>query len=84
MRIELSSQSEKQLRKLKSNQELYRRINAGLDDIAENPNLGKPLGGGFEGVRSCRVGNWRILYELYRRQLRILVIRIAHRREAYR
>jgi mRNA interferase RelE/StbE len=84
MRIELSSQAEKQLRKQKSNRELYRRLNIALDEIAANPLIGKLLDGDFKDARAWRVGDWRILYEVYRRQLRILVIRIAHRREVYR
>jgi mRNA interferase RelE/StbE len=84
MRIELSSQAEKQLRKLKPNRELYHRLQAALDEIASEPDLGKLLGGGFQGVRSLRIGDWRILYEVYRGQMRILVVRIAHRREVYR
>jgi len=84
MRIELSSQAEKQLRKQKSNRELYRRLNLALDEIAANPLIGKLLDGEFKGVRALRVGDWRILYEIYRKQLRILVIRIAHRREVYK
>ena len=31
-----------------------------------------------------RVGDYRILYEIHDRELLVLVIRIAHRREAYR
>jgi mRNA interferase RelE/StbE len=84
MRIELSSQAEKQIRKMKANRDLYRRVNRALDEIAINPHLGKLLNGDLRGIRACRVGDWRILYEVYHRQLRVLILRIAHRREVYR
>jgi mRNA interferase RelE/StbE len=31
-----------------------------------------------------RVGNYRIVYEVYDRELLVLVIRVAHRSSAYR
>ncbi|MGH7870262.1 MAG: type II toxin-antitoxin system RelE family toxin [Candidatus Dormibacteraceae bacterium] len=31
-----------------------------------------------------RVGDWRILYEIYEDQVVILVVQIGHRREVYR
>jgi mRNA interferase RelE/StbE len=39
------------------------------------------VGGGLWRVRS---GNYRIVYEIRDRELRILVVRVGHRREVYR
>lgn len=38
------------------------------------------------GADACRlrVGDWRVIYQLRDDQLLILVVRLAHRREAYR
>ncbi len=84
MQIEISNLAKKQLRKAKSDSELYKRLNNALDDLAANPNLGKLLEGDLKGVRAWRVGDWRILYQVYKSQLRILIIRIAPRKQVYR
>ncbi|MBM3327316.1 MAG: type II toxin-antitoxin system mRNA interferase toxin, RelE/StbE family [Calditrichaeota bacterium] len=83
MKIELSNQAEKQLRKLFKNRELYWCLNASLDQIAEKPLAGKLLNGSYKDVRSLRVGKFRILYEIHSGQMCILVIRITHRKGAY-
>jgi mRNA interferase RelE/StbE len=41
-----------------------------------------PLSGSFEGLYKLRVGDYRVIYALS--PDRVLVIRVAHRREAYR
>ena len=84
MRIELSSTASKQLRKLKRHKEMYQRVNAALDEIAENPYSGKHMDSEFAGVRSKRVGDWRILYEIMGEIAVVVVIRIADRKEVYR
>ena len=84
MRIELSSTAAKQLRKLKRHKVMYQRVNAALDEIAENPYSSKLMDGEFAGVRSKRAGDWRILYEIMGEIAVIVVIRIADRKEVYR
>jgi mRNA interferase RelE/StbE len=41
-----------------------------------------PLSGPFEGLYKLRVGDYRVIYTLAAE--RVLVVRIAHRREVYR
>ncbi|MDE0082092.1 MAG: type II toxin-antitoxin system RelE/ParE family toxin [Gammaproteobacteria bacterium] len=60
------------------------RIVAAIDRLAEAPYLGVALKGGLKGLRRIRVGNYRILYEIRHDQLVVLVVRVVHRREAYR
>ena len=60
------------------------RIVAAIDRLAEAPYLGTALKGGLKGLRRSRVGNYRILYEIRHHELVVLVVRVAHRREAYR
>ncbi len=61
------------------------RIRAAIDLLAENP---KPPGcvalQGEPGVFRVRVGDFRILYEVLDGLLLVQVVRIGHRREAYR
>lgn len=46
--------------------------------------MSKPLGYEFEGMRSARRGDYRVLFTLDDEARVLLVIRIAHRADAYR
>ena len=59
-------------------------IVAAIDRLAEIPHLGAALKGDLRGLRRLRVGDYRILYEIEDDELIVLVVRVAHRREAYR
>ncbi len=52
--------------------------------LSNNPFIGKKLGGEHEGKRSIRVWPYRILYEIYKNKLLVLVIRIRHRKDVYK
>jgi len=55
-----------------------------IDRLREEPNAGGVLKGEFAGLRRLRVGSYRIIYEVIRDQLVVLVVRVAHRRDVYR
>jgi len=56
-----------------------------LGPIADNPQrLGKPLLGEFEGLRSARRGDYRIIYEVFEDDQVVLIHRVQHRRDVYR
>ena len=60
-----------------------RRIVERIDvDLAEHPGKDKALAGPFKGLFSYRVGAYRIVYTLLGQA--ILVLRVAHRSDAYR
>ena len=50
--------------------------------LAANPNAGAPLAGKFRGMRRLRGGDYRAIYETTNDG--VLVLRIRHRRHAYR
>lgn len=56
-----------------------------IDDLVATP---RPEGvrklSGSEDKYRIRVGDYRILYQIKDRELIVLVVRIAHRRDAYR
>ncbi|MEA1903719.1 MAG: type II toxin-antitoxin system RelE/ParE family toxin [Actinomycetota bacterium] len=53
--------------------------------IASNPQqLGKPLLGELEGLRSARRGDYRIIYEIVEPDRVVLIHWIQHRRDVYR
>ena len=60
------------------------RIATAIDRLAETPHLGTALKGDLRGLRRLRVGDHRILYEIRDEELVVLVVRVAHRRDAYR
>ena len=60
------------------------RIVAHIDRLAENPHLGTTLKGDLRGLRRIRVGDYRVIYEVQNSVLVVLVVRVAHRRDAYR
>jgi mRNA interferase RelE/StbE len=53
--------------------------------LAENPHrVGKPLHGDLEGLWSARRGSYRVVYSIDDEVITIVILRIAHRRDAYR
>ena len=60
------------------------RIVAAIDRLTETPHLGAALKGDLRGLRRLRVGDYRVVYEVRDEELVVLVVRVAHRRDAYR
>ena len=79
--VRIKQSAVKELSKLSDSDRL--RIVASIDQLAETPHLGFALKGGLQGLRRIRVGPYRIVYEVQQKELVVLVIHIAHRREAY-
>ena len=46
--------------------------------------VGKPLRGDLAGIWSARRGTYRVLYRLREETREVIVVRIEHRRDAYR
>ncbi len=63
---------------------LCSRVLQALDDLTRNPYQGKPLKGEFKGLYSHRVGSYRVIFQVYKRELVVLVIDLGHRRDIYR
>jgi mRNA interferase RelE/StbE len=82
-RIEVQRSAEKELAALSS--ALQARIIKAIDGLAGDPrpNGCKKLSGSKNAYR-VRVGEYRIVYEIYDGVLVVIVIRVAHRRQVYR
>jgi mRNA interferase RelE/StbE len=52
--------------------------------IQQPRRVGRPLRGELAGVRSARRGTYRVLYRVYDEAREVVVLRIEHRRDAYR
>ena len=78
-RITYKGSVAKELRKI--DRQTQKRLLAAIEGLATNP---RP-----DGVKSkydqyrIRVGNYRVVYEIADGQLRVLVLRVAHRKDVY-
>ena len=80
--ITIKQSAQKALTKIEAPQRT--RLIEAIDKLKINPNAGSVLKGEFSGLRRVRIGDYRIVYEVQNGQLVILVIRVAHRRDAYK
>ena len=60
------------------------RIVDAIDQLTENPHIGKALKGQLSGLRRIRVGSYRVVYEINQGEVLILVLRVSHRKQIYR
>ena len=83
-KIELTRQAEKELTGIfQSDCLLYERFLRAFHSIAQEPLSGKRLHGKLRGLNSYRMGNYRILYEVWKGRLVVVIIDLGHRREIY-
>jgi mRNA interferase RelE/StbE len=82
LRIEFTAGAARQIQRLPEN--IRARLGPHISGLADNshPRGSKKLAG-TEGYR-LRVGDYRVLYEIDNDASRVLIVRVAHRREVYR
>lgn len=78
--VRLSSRAEKALGKIEAR--FKNRLKEAIRELSENPLLGKKLKGEFEGLRSYRLGSFRIVFRSTRELLE--VVYIDDRKDVYR
>lgn len=86
-RIEYAESVQKSVRRL--DRQVQRRLRDFLEVRLAGMNDPRQLGVAMRGTRQrdlwrYRVGNYRIIAEIDDKRIRILVVRIAHRRDVYR
>ncbi len=81
-RLEYTSIAEKFIKSLDS--KTRERIKYAVEGLITNPEYGKQLVGPLKGLRSLRVGKYRIIYKKEIKELVILVIAIGHRKNIYK
>ena len=59
-------------------------VEAAIDRLGEDPLAGKILHGDLEGLRSLRIGSYRVVYLFDQRLKKVEIVWIQHRKEAYR
>lgn len=83
--LEFTRQVEKDLNKIyHSDRTLHQRFINAFDDIAKHPEEGKKLHGQLSGLYSHRMGNYRIIYEVYHSKLLVIILDLGHRKDVYR
>lgn len=81
-RLLFTNHALKDINNLQSNIKI--RIEKALDFIASNPYQGKLLKGDYKDCWSYRVGDYRIIYEIRKTEIVVIILKVTHRREAYR
>ncbi len=80
-KIQWEARAAKELRSIDRAQ--AQRILKSVTRLEDNPDLGKRLRGRFKSFRRLRVGRYRVIYCQKKRELIILVLRVAKRAEVY-
>ena len=82
-RVEIARRAVKSIAKLPRREQ--QRVRAAIDLLANEP---RPPGcvalAGEESVYRVRIGDYRILYEIFDTRMVIQVVRVGHRRDVYR
>jgi len=84
-KVKFSNYVAKQLENIyKLDKKLYFRLISAIEALQVNPYQGKRLKGKFTGDYSLRVGDYRIVYAVYKNTFVVYIIDLGHRREIYR
>lgn len=85
-RIEVKRTAERQITALdrQAQARILRFLRERIAPAADPRRMGKPLRGDRAGIWRYRVGDYRLLCEIQDRFLVVLVLAVAHRRDAYR
>ena len=81
-KIEYNKEAVRNLEKNSSSDK--NKIFKGIENLKENPDLGKQLVGPLKGLRSLRIGNYRVIYKKELQIITIIILAIGHRKNIYR
>lgn len=82
--IRVTPQAEADLKQLtRANRRVADRLLTKLENLAEQPSLGKPLVGPHAGRRSLRVGTYRVIYRVDETARWVVILTAKHRRHVY-
>jgi len=84
--VEFTETANKQFSKLDkfTQRQLAKFINENLKDTENPRRLGKALKGEYKGLWRYDTGKYRLICNIEDKILRILVVKVGHRREVYR
>ncbi len=79
--VSIKPNAEKELKKL-SKKDYYRILSA-FAVLSNNPFIGKKMKGEYDGQYNYRVWPYRIVYEIHKKELVIIVITVSYRQGVY-
>ncbi len=68
---------------LKLNPTIRGRLQKGIEELQLKPDLGKQLTGSLRGLRSLRIGEYRVIYKKEKTDLIVLIVAVGHRKSIY-
>ena len=84
-RVELTREAERQIDALGGgDRRQVLKFLQKLQSRDDPQTLGRPLSGPLRGLRRYRVGEYRLICELRRKVLTVVVVRLGHRSDVYR
>jgi mRNA interferase RelE/StbE len=82
-KLSISATAERQLRRLPKRD--LARVAEAMERLASDPHpRGMRKLVGYEDVFRIRVGRYRVLYSVDRREVIVVILKIGHRRDVYR
>lgn len=81
-RIEYNKEAIRNLEKIPVSEK--NKIFKAIETLIENPNLGKQLVGPLKGLRSLRIGNYRVIYKKDIQTITIVIIAVGYRKKIYK
>lgn len=84
-KYEIKGKLDKKLQKIsKTERTLYSAIVKKIEQIAENPHLGKPLRKVLKGKRRVHIGHFVLIYEINDKEHKLIFLDFAHHDEVYK
>lgn len=80
--LKIKPRVEKELKNLP--EKGYYKILSAFVVLSRDPFVGKKMKGEYEGCYTYRVWPYRIIYEIHKKELIILIIRVGHRQRIYK
>ncbi len=62
---------------------VQKRIIKKLDELSVNPEIGKPLTANLSGLWRLRIGDYRVIYQIRKLELVVLIVKVGHRKNVY-
>ena len=81
-KIEYNKEAVRNLEKISTSDK--NKIFKGIESLKEKPDSGKQLVGLLKGLRSLRIGKYRVIYKKELNIITIIILTIGHRKSIYR
>ena len=81
-KLAYTDEAKKRIGKLGS--EAKHRVKAAAERLAADPRIGKRLTHELSEYWSYRVGDYRILYRVFEKQVLVVIVTVGHRKNVYK